>query len=284
MVLGELILRPIPPEVARRVEVYARALGDRRPVRPRRPPLRPGRVRAGLARPAPQRLRRALGAGPQGPAEDQRQARGPAGGGRRGSGARRAVDELRRPGARHARARRLGHVPDPGLRAAGLDRRRLGLPRPARLRARPRRLRHQPRRGARGVRPHRSSRPGPEGLRLAGDADRAVRDGLRRRRRLLLRRPARAPPRQPPRCTSASPTPCDAGATPVRPARRRPARHRLPRPRRPARSPTSAPSSASTRRASAAVAAGSPGAFDPAGMSRIQQEYAASLDRGVVSR
>ena len=33
-----------------------------------------------------------------------------------------------------------------------------------------------------------------------------------------------------------------------------------------------------------AVAAGSPGAFDPAGMSRIQREFAATLDRGVVNR
>jgi hypothetical protein len=34
----------------------------------------------------------------------------------------------------------------------------------------------------------------------------------------------------------------------------------------------------------AALEAGSPGAFDRAGMSRIQQEYAASLDEGVASR
>jgi hypothetical protein len=37
-------------------------------------------------------------------------------------------------------------------------------------------------------------------------------------------------------------------------------------------------------KADAAVAAGSPGAFDPAGMSHIQREFAASLDRGVVRR
>ena len=34
----------------------------------------------------------------------------------------------------------------------------------------------------------------------------------------------------------------------------------------------------------AAVAAGSAGAFDLAGMSHIQQEYAASIDEGVVNR
>ena len=39
---------------------------------------------------------------------------------------------------------------------------------------------------------------------------------------------------------------------------------------------------ASAPRETAACAAGSPGAFDPAGMSRIQQEYAASIDGGVI--
>jgi len=37
-------------------------------------------------------------------------------------------------------------------------------------------------------------------------------------------------------------------------------------------------------KADRALAVGSPGAFDPAGMSRVQREYAASLDEGVVSR
>ena len=160
---------------------------DRRPIRPHRPPLLPGRLRAGLARPAPQRLRRTLGAGPKRPAEDHGQAGAPARGRCRGPAARRAVDGLRRARPRHARSGGVGDVPEPGVRAAGIGRRGLRLPRPARLRARDRRLRHQPRRRARGVRPHRSRRPRSEGLRLVGDAHRAVRDRLCGERRLLHR-------------------------------------------------------------------------------------------------
>ena len=45
MVLGELVLRPIPVVVAHRVAKYAEALGMQGQLRARRPPLRAGRVR-----------------------------------------------------------------------------------------------------------------------------------------------------------------------------------------------------------------------------------------------
>ena len=59
MVLGELVLRPLPTVVAHRVAKYAEALGVEGRLRARRAPLRPGRVRAGVDGPAAQRLRRA---------------------------------------------------------------------------------------------------------------------------------------------------------------------------------------------------------------------------------
>ncbi len=77
-----------------------------------------------MDRPPSQRLRRTLGTRAHGPAAHQRQARGPACCRGRGRGARRTVDELRRPPTRHARSRRVGHVSQPWLCAAGIDRRR----------------------------------------------------------------------------------------------------------------------------------------------------------------
>ena len=74
----------------------------------------------------------------------------------------------------------------------GRARRRADVPRAARLRARARRLRHEPQGRARGVRVHRSGRSRPEGLRVAGHADRAVRDRLHREHGLLRPRRPRA--------------------------------------------------------------------------------------------
>ena len=190
MVLG----RADPPaDPARRRpqgESYAaRALGiDDRFVRIARRYAQ-GAFGLGVARPAPERIRRALGTGPHGPAEDRRQARGPARGRRRGRGARRAVDGLCRA---RVRARWVGRVWDM-YRSRGF-----GLP------------------GSVGgasayLAQHdfvhvladygtnlngelevfaldRSGRPRSQGLRMAGDADRSVRDRIRRRRGLLHRR------------------------------------------------------------------------------------------------
>ena len=59
MVLGELVLRPIPTVVAHRVAKYAEALGIKDDFVRVRAPVRAGRVRAGVEGPAAQRLRRA---------------------------------------------------------------------------------------------------------------------------------------------------------------------------------------------------------------------------------
>ena len=105
------------------------------------------------------------------------------------------------------------------------------VPRAARLRARARRLRHQPQGRARGVRVHRAGRPRPEGLRVAGDADRPVRDRLHRDTGLLRPRRPRA---QHPGAGHAPPRRRrdPAGQGRVRALRRRPVRRRLPRARR----------------------------------------------------
>ena len=179
MVLGELVLRPIPVVVAHRVAKYAEALG----------------VKDDFVRVARRYAQGAYGLAwmdlqrsgfvehvSEASEEERRGARGagtrtvPAGGGRPRALA--AVGGLRRTRARDAGPLRLGDVRRPWLRSARNAQRRRRVPRPARLRARARRLRHRPQGRARGVRPHRARRSRPEGLRVAGDAHRTVRDRL----------------------------------------------------------------------------------------------------------
>ncbi len=156
MVLGELILRPIPPEVARRVETYARALRvDDRFVRIARRYAQGAfglawldLHRSGFAEhwerarmdqlKTTVRLEDQLAAG----VEDEALAR--------------TMDGLRPARSGHARPGGMGDVSQSRIRASGIDRGRLRVPRPARLRARARRLRHQSQWRARGVRPDRA--------------------------------------------------------------------------------------------------------------------------------
>ena len=170
MVLGELVLRPIPVVVAHRVAKYAEALGVKDDfVRVAR---RYAQGAYGLAwmdlqrsgfvehvREAGRRRRRpgARDAAPFEPAEVD-----PELAARWTAFAELPPDSLGRLG--------VGDVRQPRLRAARHARRRARLPRAARLRARARRLRHEPQGRARGLRVHRSRRSRPEGLRVAGDA------------------------------------------------------------------------------------------------------------------
>ena len=92
---------------------------------------------------------------------------------------------VRGPAGRHTRQVGVGALRRPRLRAPWDGKRHVRVPRAARLRARAQQLRHQPQGRARGVRVHRARGPRPQGLRVARNTRRAVRDGLHRRRRLL---------------------------------------------------------------------------------------------------
>ena len=120
MVLGELVLRPIPTVVAHRVATYAAALGVEDRLRARRAALRAGRVRPGVDGPAAQRLRR--------PRPRRRRRRA----GRGHAGARRAPDPFepaRVDADLAARWAAFEHLP-----AGTLGRSRLGAVRRPRLR------------------------------------------------------------------------------------------------------------------------------------------------------
>ena len=194
MVLGELVLKPLPTEVAHRVARVCARARRRRPLRARRPPLRAGRVRHGVEGPPPQRLRRPREGGRRQPPARGHPGHRPVRVAGPRSGARGALGRIPRAARRHARPLRGRDVRRPWVRAARLARRCVGLPRPARLQPRARRLRHQPEGRARGVRVRRTCRSRTEGLRVARHAHRPVRDGLRRRHRVLhARRPGAQP-------------------------------------------------------------------------------------------
>ena len=214
MVLGELVLRPLPPVVAHRVAQYAEALGvedDFVRVARRYAQGAYGLAWMDLQRSGfvdhvrdADRWRRGReadagrGADPFEPARSTRSSRRPL-------GAR----------SRSCPAGTLGRgvwemYDGRGFALPGCRRRRARVPRPARLRARARRLRHEPQGRARGVRVHRAGRPRPEGLRVARDADRPVRDRLHRRHRVLRARRPRAQHPGAGHARSASPTPSGA--------------------------------------------------------------------------
>ena len=229
MVLGELVLRPIPTSWSRTAS--------------RSTPRRSASTTTSSASPAATRRARtgwrgwtsSATASSSTSASRRRRARGDAGrsavpdavrAGRRSTAelaARWARSQTSRrdpSGAPSGRCTTAAASPCPERRAA----RR--VPRAARLRARARRLRHEPQGRARGLRVHRARRSRPEGLRVAGDADRAVRDGLHLEHRVL--RPRRERTRDPgARHAPAHRRRDPAGQGGVRALRRRPVRSRL---------------------------------------------------------
>ena len=125
---------------------------------------------------------------------------------------------------------------------------------------------------------HRARRSRPEGLRVAGHAHRPLRDGLHPDDRLL--RPRRQRARHP----GAGHAPAHRRRDParqggVRALRRRPVRRRLLRARGAARSTRCARCSASRRSRAGALQAGCVGPFDLEGMSETQRRAARATSR-----
>ena len=243
MLLGEMLLVPIPPEVSARVEKYAAVARCRRRHDRRRPAHRQRLARARAHRLRAQRLLRADARASR-RRTSTRRARCPTRGSSRApttrstpSGRRSSTAPTDRSGQgvwRFYRARGL-HVPGTaGERAADA--------RAARLDPRARRLRLDRRVGDRGVRPHLARQRRSRGVLAARDGARPVRD------RLPLRRGARASSSttavtsratstawrcgSPTRCTAARCSPRHLNDTGRHDADR-PPRHRLVRARRP---------------------------------------------------